>query len=399
VGWLENSLASATQPAPKPGHPGIVVLVDNAPADLQSMRRMLEPCPFSVATCCTPYEAIDHVIHGNVVVVVSEVSMSDMSGVELSRTIRQFDAELPFVLVTRTPSVSTASDAIEYGAFSYLKKPIDPKTFRHTVDRAGRLYGLTQAKHQAAALLETKCEPRDLDGVELMFEQSLESLWMAFQPIVRLSDHTLFGYEALLRSNEPLLCEPEPILVAAERLGELPRLGRTIRDRAAQAISKASNAPTLFVNLHPQDLLDSDLHDERSALSRISDRVVLEITERNSISTIDDVRGRIGRLRDRGFRIAVDDLGAGYSGLNSFALLEPEFVKLDMTLIRDIDTSPVKQKLAASMTKLCNDLDLHVVAEGVETIAERDTLVSLGCDLFQGFLFARPGPPFPETQW
>ena len=127
--------------------------------------------------------------------------------------------------------------------------------------------------------------------------------------------------------------------------------------------------------------------------------MVLEITERASISTIDNVRTRIGRLRDRGFRIAVDDLGAGYAGLNSFALLEPEFVKLDMALIRDIDTSPVKQKLVSSMTKLCNDLGLHVIAEGVETLAERDTLCELGCDLFQGYLFARPGPPFPETQW
>ena len=325
--------------------------------------------------------------------------MSDMSGVELLRTLRQFDSELPVVLVTSTPSMAIASDAMEYGAFKCLEKPIEPKLFRRTVERAARLFGLTQSKHAAATLLDAKRKPSELAGVEKMFEHSMAALWMAFQPIVRLSDHTLFGYEALLRSHEPSLSEPEPILTAAESLGELPRLGRKIRKRAAQGISTAPDGPTLFVNLHPQDLLDPDLHDEDSALSRISDRVVLEITERVSISTIDNVRTRIGRLRDQGFRIAVDDLGAGFAGLNSFALLEPEFVKLDMALIRDVDTNSVKQKLVSAMTKLCNDLNLHVVAEGVETRAELDTLVELGCDLFQGYLFARPGPPFPEAQW
>jgi len=224
-------------------------------------------------------------------------------------------------------------------------------------------------------------------------------MWIAFQPIVRVSDHTIFGYEALLRSHEPSMPAPEPILRAAEQLGALSRLGRRIRTSASIPASKANDNWTLFVNLHPQDLLDPDLHDERSALARISDRVVLEVTERASISDIENVRARVGALRALGFRIAVDDLGAGYAGLNSFALLEPEFVKLDMTLIRDVDKSTVKQKLVKSLASLCKDMGLHVVAEGVETPAERDAVVDLGCDLLQGYLFARPGPAFPEVHW
>jgi EAL domain-containing protein (putative c-di-GMP-specific phosphodiesterase class I) len=80
-------------------------------------------------------------------------------------------------------------------------------------------------------------------------------------------------------------------------------------------------------------------------------------------------------------------------------MLEPEIVKLDITLVRDIDTSSVKQKLVSSMTALCNDMGLQIVAEGVETAAERDTLVDLGCDLLQGYLFARPGRAFPVSVW
>jgi EAL domain-containing protein (putative c-di-GMP-specific phosphodiesterase class I) len=325
--------------------------------------------------------------------------MPEMSGIELLRTIRQFDAELPVVLLATTFDATAAAEAIEYGVFKCLPKPIDPKVFRQTVERASRLYGLTQTKREAVGLFATESEAPDAPAADASFERALDAIWIAFQPIVRVSDHSIFGYEALLRSEEPSLTEPEPILRAAERLGALSRLGRTIRNRAAEPMSDAHGSNTLFVNLHPQDLLDPDLHDEQSALARISHRVVLEITERASISDIDNVHGRIRDLRDLGFRIAVDDLGAGYAGLNSFALLEPEFVKLDMTLIRDVDRVTVKQKLVRSMTSLCKDMGMLVVAEGIETRAERDTLVDLGCDLFQGYLFARPGRPFPQMQW
>jgi EAL domain-containing protein (putative c-di-GMP-specific phosphodiesterase class I) len=93
----------------------------------------------------------------------------------------------------------------------------------------------------------------------------------------------------------------------------------------------------------------------------------------------------------------VDDLGAGYAGLTSFAQLEPEVVKVDMSLIRGLDRSPTKQKLVHSIVGLCRGLGIQMIAEGIETIEERDTLVGLGGDLCQGYLFARPGRAFPPA--
>ncbi|MEO8904213.1 MAG: EAL domain-containing protein, partial [Polyangiaceae bacterium] len=87
--------------------------------------------------------------------------------------------------------------------------------------------------------------------------------------------------------------------------------------------------------------------------------------------------------------------GAGYAGLTSFAQLEPEYVKLDMSLVRDVHENPTKQKVIRSMVHLCHDVGKQIIAEGVERIAERDALVELGCDLLQGYLFAKPGRPFP----
>ena len=108
---------------------------------------------------------------------------------------------------------------------------------------------------------------------------------------------------------------------------------------------------------------------------------------------------RIAALRRMGFRIAIDDLGAGYAGLTSFATLEPEFVKLDMSLVRDIDKSHTKEALVRSMATVCRELGMMVVAEGVETPEERDLLVALNCDFLQGYILAKAGKPFPTFVW
>jgi EAL domain-containing protein (putative c-di-GMP-specific phosphodiesterase class I) len=155
----------------------------------------------------------------------------------------------------------------------------------------------------------------------------------------------------------------------------------------------------LFVNLHPRDLEHPSLLDPNAPLAAVAKRVVLEITERASLGGIADVPNRIAQLRALGYRIAIDDLGAGYAGLTSFAVLEPDVVKLDMTLVRDTDTKPTKQKVIASLCGLCHELGMLVVAEGIETPGELACVRELGCDLFQGFALARPGPPFPTTTW
>jgi EAL domain-containing protein (putative c-di-GMP-specific phosphodiesterase class I) len=109
------------------------------------------------------------------------------------------------------------------------------------------------------------------------------------------------------------------------------------------------------------------------------------------------VAERIANLRALGFQIALDDLGAGYAGLTSFTQLEPEYVKLDMSLVRDVHENSTKQKIIRSMVRLCHDMGKLIIAEGVERTEERDALVDLRCDLLQGYLFAKPAKPFPAV--
>jgi EAL domain-containing protein (putative c-di-GMP-specific phosphodiesterase class I) len=120
---------------------------------------------------------------------------------------------------------------------------------------------------------------------------------------------------------------------------------------------------------------------------------VLEITERIGL---DAVAGpaRVAMLRRRGYRIAVDDLGAGYAALGAIATLEPDIVKLDMSLVRDIDQHATKRRVVGAIATLCRELGSQVIAEGVETPAELGAVRELGIDLIQGFLLARPTREF-----
>jgi EAL domain-containing protein (putative c-di-GMP-specific phosphodiesterase class I)/CheY-like chemotaxis protein len=378
--------------------PSTVLLVDDEPVFVRSLARYLGERKYRVETRGSAADAVQRVREGGVQVVVSDISMPRMSGLELLRAIREYEPDLPVVLVTGLPAIESATEAVEYGAFKYIVKPVDPEILRKTVDQAVHLYRLARTKRAALELLGTGGGASDRAGLEGCFERALGSLWMAFQPILRVADCSVFGYEALMRSDEPALPDPGAVMSAAERLGQLGRLGRIVRERAAAPMLDVRDDRLLFVNLHPLDLIDPDMGDPDSALVKVASHVVLEITERASLEGMDNLRGRVGALRELGFRIAVDDLGAGYAGLSSFALLEPDIVKLDMTLVRDVDCHKVKQKLVASMTSLCRDMGLLTVAEGVETAAERDMLVHLGCDLLQGFYFAHPGPGFPTVK-
>lgn len=389
------------QTSPKSSEqPVRVLLVDDDPQVLAATARRLERAGFEVERQRDGEEAIKRLGSGSFEAVVTDISMPGVDGIELLRRVREQDRDVPVLLVTGNPSLETAASAVELGAFKYLFKPFEAKELVEAVTRATQLCRLARMKRQALSLLGTGSgEASDRAGLEASFRSALESLWVAFQPILDAQRRAVLGYEALLRSDEPSLPHPGAVLDAAERLGELHTLGRAMRERAAGHMGDGERDWLLFLNLHPEDLLDDHLLDRGTALAGIAHRVVLEITERASLDGIADARARVAALRELGFRIAVDDLGSGYAGLSSFVHLEPDFVKLDMSLVRGVDGSAVKQKLVRSMTTLCKELGLGIVAEGIETESERDSVVGLGCDLLQGYRFAKPSRPFVAAQW
>ena len=378
---------------------GTVVIVDDDPCVLKWLRQSIGKSTYTVTTCSKPSQVLELVARENVLAVVSDISMPEMSGIELVRLLHELDPDVPVVLVTGVPCIESAAEAVEIGAFMYLLKPVEPTVLSMTVERAVHHYYASSLERQALAQLGVEDQTSNLVRLKTHFDAALVTMWMAYQPIMKVSDRTVFGYETFLRTRDPILREPKVLLYAAERLDTLNLLGRTIHERAARPLLHRDGQYTLFINLHPQDLRDIELWREDSILVGLASHVVLEITERASIANLEEMRPKVAALRDLGFRIAVDDVGAGYAGLNSITMLEPDFVKLDLVMVRDIDKVPLKQKLVATMTALGRNLGHSVVAEGVETCRERDVLADLGCGYLQGNLFARPQRHLSEPTW
>lgn len=164
-----------------------------------------------------------------------------------------------------------------------------------------------------------------------------------------------------------------------------------MRQLAAEKLKQLPPDVQLLVNLHPQDLFDSQLQIGQMPLSVVANRVILEVTEHASIGQRRDVERTAQQLRNMGFGIAIDDLGAGlYAGLNRLLYLRPSLVKLDMELVRGIQFDSMQRTLVSTMIRLCEDLGIQIIVEGVETKEERDVLADFGCDLMQGYFFARP---------
>lgn len=377
-----------------------VLIVDDNASLLRIYERMLGGLGYEIDLCLDGEEAEQAIAQRSYDVILSDIDMPKLSGLDLLARVRARDPDVPVVLITGSPHLDTAVRAVAHGAMRYMQKPLTREDLRKVTEEAVRAHAVSRAKQAAVELaggVERLIASRE--NLAESFERALSGLFVAFQPIISWSRHEVFGYEALLRSREPSLPNPLAVIDAAERLGRVHELGRRVRDLAAGAMKDAPDGTHLFVNLHPRDLFDDSLFDGAAPLSRQAPRVVLEITERASLHEVKDLEDRIRRLRSLGFRIAVDDLGAGYAGLTSFAHLAPEVTKLDMSLVRDAHRQGIKLTLARTILTMCAGMGVLVVAEGIETPEERDALAAAGCDLMQGYLFAKPAAPFPSPKF
>jgi EAL domain-containing protein (putative c-di-GMP-specific phosphodiesterase class I) len=376
---------------------GTLLLVEDDVGLARIVERILTKAGYRVEAAPDVTLGLARFWQGGIDVVVSDLRLPGSSGLDLLRAIREGDLDVPVIIMTGSPDVQSAAEAVEHGAFRYVTKPIDMGQLLSLVARALRLHQMARVRREILEKQggELSKYSGDKAGTAARFDRALAGLWMAYQPIVSWSGRTNFAHEALVRTEEPTLRNPMDLFDAAERLGRLHELGQAIRRHVAGTVAQLQPTESIFVNIHPCDLSDPSLFSSEAPLSAFAPRVVLEITERAALDKIRDLIPRIARLRAMGYRIALDDLGAGYAGLASFAQLEPEVAKVDMAIIRGIDASVTKQKLLGSIISLCRDLEIKLVAEGIETEAERDTVVRLGGDLCQGYLFARPGRPFP----
>lgn len=224
-----------------------------------------------------------------------------------------------------------------------------------------------------------------------------------FQPIVQLRTGRIVGYEALTRGPRDSFFEtPSTLFCYSEQIGASTELDGMCRERALVEARGLRPDLKLFLNSLPATIQGLSLRGEglRRAIrdsSLTSGNIVLEITERNAITDFRDFGREVQQLRREGFQVAIDDVGTGYSTLQAISEVRPEFLKVDMSLIRNIDQNLIKRGLVSSLVEMGEKIRACVIAEGIESREETQALMECGVRYGQGFYFAHPAPLFPTV--
>jgi len=246
---------------------------------------------------------------------------------------------------------------------------------------------------------DAACRTQRLE--EIIASEDIRTL---VHPIYRLADLGIIGYEALSRGPEASEFErPDKLFKVAYDADLVLKLERICRKRAFQTARDLPEGRMLFINIEPEAVADPELRDimfttllTDAAITPAD--VVLEITERTAIADFCSFRATLEYLRTLGFRVAVDDGGAGYGSLQCLAEVRPEWLKIDISLVRDIDTDEVRRSLVASMVTFADRVGVKLIAEGIERIEQLTVLRALGVEYGQGFLFCTPQLPYPADE-
>ena len=240
--------------------------------------------------------------------------------------------------------------------------------------------------------LESRCNLQ-----EVLLSDQLSTV---FQPVLDLRHRTILGYEALSRGPAGSVYQmPLRLFEMAEQADLVFELDRKCRRRALVSAHRLPAAAKLFVNVYPSAMYDPEF--QGASLVQLvqsqgltPERVVLEITERSAIENYELFAEALSDLTRLGFSIAVDDVGAGYSGLEKIAHLNPRYLKFDRELIRDIDSSYIRREMTRALKAFSDSIGSQIIAEGIERQGELDALLELGIELGQGYLLGRPAPTF-----
>ena len=222
-----------------------------------------------------------------------------------------------------------------------------------------------------------------------------------FQPIADFTTGTILAWEALTRGPEgSSFHSPAMLFDFAEQTGKLFALERLCREKAIRNLGLIGPGQKLSLNIHTKTMADPEFTNGMTlelleAAGLTPQNIVFEITERHSITEFALFHRTLDHYRSQGYLVAVDDAGAGYSGLTSIAQIRPEFIKIDMSLIQGIDKDPVKRALIETLVTFADKIGSKIIAEGIESQAQAACLVDIGVHYGQGFYLALPAMPKP----
>ena len=362
-----------------------VVIVDDDPVIAEGLAMMLERRGREVIVCSDLESAEITIERLHVAGVITDVRLSSpfrFEGLDFINHIRRHAPESVIVLMTGAKTDELEREALARGAAVVLAKPFDTTLLDTLIpepvsDEEGRI---------------TKMLPIDaIAGGNRLFPM--------LQPIVSLAPpYAPFGYESLARCDtQGIFSMPDALFDYAHRKGRVAELELAcIRATFAQCCTRLTSTTTakLFINLHPSVIVNERLADvleeARSASGIAAERVVLEITEQESLGDAVRVARQCAGLRELGYAFALDDVGVAYSHLTHVDEIRPSYLKISQHFGTSFEADPTRTKIVHNILSLAHELECSLVLEGIETTETRDAAQSAGIPLGQGFLFGRP---------
>lgn len=309
------------------------------------------------------------------------------SGVDLLVQVRAEQPDCARVLVGAPTELSLMLDAVNR---AQVARVVQESAGAPGVVRAVREV-LAAREELAAALERRRAETEQVEALALREALAPGAVGVAFQPIVEAASERIVAHEVLARTAHPAFPTTALLVDAAERGKQLDVLTRGVVAHLARRLARAPTGGRVFLNVHADELSDADrVLAALEPLAPHAHRVVIEVSDRLPVRPGGGWVRSLEELGNRGYAIALDDLGAGNSSLRMLAELQPQFVKIDMGIVRDVDVEPSKQRLVELLCRFAEANHAQVIAEGVETRLEAETLVQCGVSMLQGFLFGRP---------
>jgi EAL domain-containing protein (putative c-di-GMP-specific phosphodiesterase class I)/ActR/RegA family two-component response regulator len=364
-----------------------ILVVDDDAGLRDVLRSILLRIGHQVETAVDGTEALAKAVAGDYDAAVVDYQIPPPNGLDVLSRLRDIQPRCVRLLMSGTLELPVVEDAVNRGEIArVIRKPFDRQGFVDALD--GAITGRAKLRD---AYIDAHREGFEWQRRQLEECLSSDMLTLALQPIVRAGDAAVVGYEALLRSRHPGFDTPLALISAAESHGMLGRVADRVAEHAAHVLAAMPADCDLFINAHPAEFAhDDEIRRRFARLGPWAERIVIEITERTDVLQIMNWRHPVEFLTGVGFRIAVDDLGAGYNSLAVLAELHPAFAKVDMSIVRNIDTDMRKQRLVELLAHVARATQAQLIVEGIETAAEAAVVTRLGADYLQGFLFGHP---------
>ena len=374
----------------------LILIIDDEPDFMETIKFFLENSNFRVISALTAEDGLEKAGLYKPNLILLDLVMPRINGHEVCRRIKEDNSisHIPIIILTSKDKILDKVEAFNLGATDYIGKHFSYEEILARIKAALR-------EGPSAADYREK-EERDKRILELRKVIDEKRIRILFQPIVVLATKQPIGYEALMRGPQASLLEsPIELLTLATEANMLLELHMLSLGLAAKMASFIPPELILFLNIDPL-IINTDYFKNMDFLKDSAikpSQICVEITERTYIKSFTQLSSDLDYLKSKGVKTGVDDVGEGYASLKAIAELKPEFIKVDMDIVRNINSDKVKTSLMRIILELAKQINSYLIAEGVETEAENNALIAIGAEYGQGFLFSRPCEPLQAEMY